>query len=283
MSQPRDANEAMEPKHCALSLIGEPVSYPRINDLVKELHVRGLSTFLVTNGQFPDAIAALAPVTQLYLSVVAPTKESMEALTRPIHTDFWERYMRSLEELSKKPGRRVLRFTLIEGRNMDKATIASYASMIAIARPDFIELKQLTPAFQGRAVSDQTLRLSNVPSWERILSFGEDLISAVRARSTDLLPYTIACSHEHSHCALLARRDYFVDSRWHTWIDFKRFADLMQQGCSAPLASDYRLPTPDWCLHGAATGGFDPQQVRHKSAKRRKREEGVGPTKEVAR
>ena len=30
--------------------------YPRINDLVKILHGHEISTFLVTNAQFPDAI-----------------------------------------------------------------------------------------------------------------------------------------------------------------------------------------------------------------------------------
>ena len=30
--------------------------YPKINDLVRLLHDRGISTFLVTNAQFPDAI-----------------------------------------------------------------------------------------------------------------------------------------------------------------------------------------------------------------------------------
>ena len=36
--------------------LGEPIMYPKINDLVRLLHNRGISTFLVTNAQFPDAI-----------------------------------------------------------------------------------------------------------------------------------------------------------------------------------------------------------------------------------
>ena len=37
--------------------------YPKINDLVRLLHSRGISTFLVTNAQFPDAIKyALDPL-----------------------------------------------------------------------------------------------------------------------------------------------------------------------------------------------------------------------------
>jgi tRNA wybutosine-synthesizing protein 1 len=30
--------EGMQPRHCALSLVGEPIMYPEINTLVDELH-----------------------------------------------------------------------------------------------------------------------------------------------------------------------------------------------------------------------------------------------------
>jgi wyosine [tRNA(Phe)-imidazoG37] synthetase (radical SAM superfamily) len=43
-------------RHCALSLVGEPIMYPEINALIAELHSRGISSFLVTNAQFPDRI-----------------------------------------------------------------------------------------------------------------------------------------------------------------------------------------------------------------------------------
>ena len=48
--------EGMQAKHCALSLVGEPIMYPEINTLISLLHDRGISTFLVTNAQFPDSI-----------------------------------------------------------------------------------------------------------------------------------------------------------------------------------------------------------------------------------
>lgn len=38
-------------KHCALSLVGEPIMYPHINKLLSLLHEREISTFLVTNAQ----------------------------------------------------------------------------------------------------------------------------------------------------------------------------------------------------------------------------------------
>lgn len=48
--------EAMTAKHCALSLVGEPIMYPDINRFLRLLHQRGISSFLVTNAQFPEEI-----------------------------------------------------------------------------------------------------------------------------------------------------------------------------------------------------------------------------------
>lgn len=36
-------------KHCALSLVGEPIMYPKMNEVMKLLHKNRISTFLVTN------------------------------------------------------------------------------------------------------------------------------------------------------------------------------------------------------------------------------------------
>lgn len=115
--------EGMTPRHCALSLVGEPIMYPEINTLVDELHKRRISTFLVTNAQFPDKIKLLNPITQvlrfsefynlnmldkqaklnilvcclqLYVSVDAGTKDSLKAIDRPLFGDFWERFIVSI-------------------------------------------------------------------------------------------------------------------------------------------------------------------------------------------
>ncbi|XLR17628.1 hypothetical protein S83_010739 [Arachis hypogaea] len=61
-------NEGLTPRHCALSLVGEPIMYPEINTLVDELHKRRISTFLVTNAQFPDKIKSMKPLTQVLCS-----------------------------------------------------------------------------------------------------------------------------------------------------------------------------------------------------------------------
>lgn len=95
-------DEGLKAKHCALSLVGEPIMYPEINRFVGLLHGKNISTFLVTNAQFPDAISNLDPVTQLYVSVDAATKDSLKKIDRPLFKDFWERFIDSLKALRDK-------------------------------------------------------------------------------------------------------------------------------------------------------------------------------------
>ncbi len=44
----------------------------------------------------------LRPVTQLYVSVDASTKESLKKIDRPLFRDFWPRFLDSLEALASK-------------------------------------------------------------------------------------------------------------------------------------------------------------------------------------
>lgn len=48
--------EGLAVKHCALSLVGEPIMYPEINSFLRLLHQSKISSFLVTNAQFPEEI-----------------------------------------------------------------------------------------------------------------------------------------------------------------------------------------------------------------------------------
>ena len=54
------------------------------------LHKRKISTFLVTNSQIPDQLRTLSPITHLYVSVVASTKESLKKIDKPLFIDYWE-------------------------------------------------------------------------------------------------------------------------------------------------------------------------------------------------
>lgn len=96
--------EGLNPRHCALSLVGEPIMYPEINKFIRLLHDKHISTFLVTNAQFPDAIRELIPVTQLYVSVDAATSESLKKIDRPLFPDYWQRFNDCLDALSHKVG-----------------------------------------------------------------------------------------------------------------------------------------------------------------------------------
>ena len=86
---PERFEEGMDPRHCALSLVGEPIMYPEIDKFVGLLHAKRISTFLVTNAQFPDAIKNLPAITQLYVSVDAATPETLKAIDRPLFGDYW--------------------------------------------------------------------------------------------------------------------------------------------------------------------------------------------------
>lgn len=59
--------------------------YPEINALVDELHRRHISTFLVTNAQFPEKIKALKPITQVICSTDCMTALSTRSLYLKMH------------------------------------------------------------------------------------------------------------------------------------------------------------------------------------------------------
>lgn len=120
-------------RHCALSLVGEPIMYPRINEMVRELHDRRISSFLVTNAQFPDHIRDLGPVTQLYVSVDAATRDTLRAIDRPLFKDFWERFLACLSALRQKRQRTVYRMTLVKDWNM--TAVDNYAELIEMGQP----------------------------------------------------------------------------------------------------------------------------------------------------
>ena len=75
--------------------------------------------------QFPDAIATLPPVTQLYVSVDAATKERLKIIDRPLFADYWDRFLACLRALRDKGQRTVYRLTLLKEPNSDAAADGS--------------------------------------------------------------------------------------------------------------------------------------------------------------
>ena len=160
---PEKLEEGMNVQHCALSLVGEPIMYPEINKFVRLLHEKKISTFLVSNAQFPDAIRNMDPCTQLYVSIDASTKDSLKKIDRPLHKDFWERFILSLKELNNKGQRTVYRLTLVKGFNVEE--LDNYAKLVALGNPDFIELKGVTYCGTSKGknyvIQDDTLYRQN--------------------------------------------------------------------------------------------------------------------------
>ena len=81
----------------------------------------------------------MSPVTQLYVSVDASTKDSLKKIDRPLFKDFWERFLESLKALSEKGQRTVYRLTLVKAFNTEE--IDNYVQLVAYGKPDFIEIK----------------------------------------------------------------------------------------------------------------------------------------------
>ncbi|CAF0879055.1 unnamed protein product [Adineta ricciae] len=261
---PHRLAEGMQIRHCALSLVGEPIMYPHINELIDILHSKNISSFLVTNAQFPDEIKSLEPVTQLYVSVDAATKESLKKIDRPLFRDFWERFLACLRALKDKGQRTVYRLTLVKGYNTEE--IEQYAKLVELGDPDFIEVKGVTYCGDSSA---SNLTMANVPWHEEVVTF-------VRLLCERLPQYGLACEHEHSNCLLLANTKFQIDGKWHTWIDYERFHELAARhkatdGKESFTSLDYMAVTPDWAVVGSNERGFDPQDTRwHRKATAKK-------------
>lgn len=218
-------------KHVALSLTGEPIIYPRINELLEEFNKNNISTFLVTNAQYPEAIKNLNPITQLYISIDAPNKELLKEVDLPLFEDYWERLIKSLEYLSKKEQRTCIRLTIIKSIN-DKQP-ERYAELIHIGNPDFIEVK----AYMHIGASRLRLKRENMPTHEEIIYFTKEL--------KKFLPeYEIVSDHKPSRVVMLAKKKFKINGNWHTWIDFKKWNELINSE-KAPKTMDYIKKNPE--------------------------------------
>ena len=249
--------EAMRIRHCALSLVGEPIFYPHINEFVALLHKEHISSFLVCNAQHPDQLAALTPVTQLYVSIDASNAESLRKIDRPLHRDYWQRFLRCLDILREKRYRMrtVFRLTLVKGFNIDEE-VEGYADLVALGLPCFVEIKGVT--YCGTSSSSSAgLTMQNVPFYDEITTFVEAMNTALERRG---LEYGIAAEHAHSCCVLIASKRFYVDGKWHTLIDYEKFFACLESGKEFSPEDYMGPPTPEWATWGK--GGFDPADER---------------------
>lgn len=158
--------QSNNPNMMAVSLTGEPTMYQNLGALFEEAHRRGMTTFLVTNGTLPRAIAELDTLpTQLYVSLTAPDKQTYKKLNVPLIDGGWKNLMETLDILPSLDTRITIRHTLVKGWNMHD--IASYARMDARADADFVEPKGFVLVGNAR----QHFTMENMPSHHEIRTF----------------------------------------------------------------------------------------------------------------
>jgi tRNA wybutosine-synthesizing protein 1 len=165
---PREVFEdAMEPRHVAISLDGEPTLYPYLPELIEAFHDRDITTFLVSNGTRPEVLAECDP-TQLYVSVDAPDRGTFESTVKAVEDGAWDALIDTLDVLAgKDETRTVIRTTLVGGHNMHRP--AWYAAMCDRADADFVELKAYMHVGHSRGRLDR----KNMPSHEAVVDFAE--------------------------------------------------------------------------------------------------------------
>ena len=184
--------EALTPKHAAISLTGEPTLYNPIGELIQAFHKRGFTTFLVSNGTVPSALAKLGKEpTQLYVSVCAPDEETFKQVCRPQIPKAWEKLNQTLELLSSFKCPTVIRITSVRGLNMKN--IKGYAKLIEKANPTYIEPK----AYMYVGFSRLRLGYECMPNHREIREFATQI-----AKETS---YNIIDESQESRVVLLSK------------------------------------------------------------------------------
>ncbi len=187
-------DESNRPAHVALSLAGEPLFYPKMNELLEEFHSRGMSTFLVTNGTMVNALKKLKVMpTQLYVSIQAPNKEVYEKTVRPKNLNStWSNVLSFLQLFSQLKARRVFRLTLVKDLNMTDPK--GYAELVKIGKPQYVEVKGFV--FVGGSRNPKRgLSYDQMPGRQEILDFAQKI--------ADECGYIMTDYHEQSKVALL--------------------------------------------------------------------------------
>ncbi len=209
-------------RHVALSLTGEPITYPLINEILKAFHKRRISTFLVTNAQYPEQIKKVDKVTQLYLSIDAPNKKLMKEIDRPLFEDYWERMLECLDLLKTRDYRTCIRLTMIKNENM--CNPEQYAELIRRGDSDFVELK----SYVWVGASQKHYNVKNMPYMEDMKKFMDELLK-------ELPEYEYLRQHVPSRAILLIKKSLNKKS----WINFPKFFNMLE--------SNEKFTADDYC------------------------------------
>ena len=183
--------EALDPKHVALSLSGDATLYPQLPELVELIKKKGMTAFLVTNGQNPEMLKKVN-ATQTYVTLPAPNKEVYLKTCKPFFKDGWERLIRSLEVLSSKD-RSTVRLSVLKGLNL--CDVEGYASIIKKCNPMFVEVK----AVMAVGYASYRVEYSDMARHEEIEQFSLKL--------GEILGWRLVAEKTESRVCLLMKED----------------------------------------------------------------------------
>lgn len=172
-------NEAMNPKHIALSLTGDACLYPKLPEIIDEIHKRNMTSFLVTNGTFPSMIKKLInhQPTQIYITLAAPNKEIFCNVCQATEKQ-WDSLFESLK-LLKHFKRSTIRLTLAKDINFLHPE--QYSSLINNIDFDFLEIKAAMPIGYAR----QRMEYSQMPTHQEIKIFTQKISSLTNFKIVD--------------------------------------------------------------------------------------------------
>jgi tRNA wybutosine-synthesizing protein 1 len=204
--------EAQEPMQFAISLSGEPTLYEKLGDLIEELNRRGKTSFLVTNGLYPEKLKELSEKkqlpTQLYVSVNAPNKELFDKISRSSTPNAWEKLLESLELMKDlrcrtapqgctprigDSTRSIFRMNLVRDLNMNDSHVEKYAELIEKSKPMFVEIK----GFMSVGFARERLGYDRMPTDVEMKDFVDKLSKATGLKILD--------SHEFSRAWVLGK------------------------------------------------------------------------------
>jgi tRNA wybutosine-synthesizing protein 1 len=188
--------ESTSPTNAAISLDGEPTLYPFIEELVREISRRRMSSFLVTNGTMPNRLEEMiqhqTEPTNLYVSIYGPDTRTCEDVTHPMVHDAWQRILTSLRLMGRfKHARTIVRLTLVKEHNMHSPV--GYSKLVMEAQPNIIELK----GYSWLGESKQRLPISAMPYQSEIREFANEIAKATG--------YKLVAEDAVSRVVLLAR------------------------------------------------------------------------------
>lgn len=294
LDQARAESALNRVRHCALSLVGEPVIYPKIPELLTYLYKeKKISTFIVTNGQFPEEALKLYDsmdknpehsrcITQFYCSVDAPSEQQLKHVGRPLFGDAWDRLRKTLTSMRDfEKVRTVTRLTILKGLEHEAE---KYADILRLGMPDFVEVKGVT--FAPQSFDKNNLTQANVPTHADIVEFAKILCDALGDE------YALALEHHHSCGVLIAKKaKWWVSTKidttglisqnhhmkmqqtpsdleqssgyWRTWIDFDKLEVATTEN---PL--DWAAKTPRWSYFGSAERGLSPEDTPRRTGRR---------------